>query len=418
MGSCCVTRGARAPYKHRTSFIPMLDRWDSSQQFSHPLGECVYGARLLGSEPDLVLAGGGNASVKCAGIDPLGKPIDVLYVKGSGHDLRSITAQEFTPLDLNRVTQLARFEALTDAEMMNALRCFRLDASAPDPSVETILHAVIPRSAVQHAHADAILTITNSVHGSELTREVFGSGVIVVDYVMPGFVLAKRCAELMNGEIADDTRAIIVLRHGIFTFADDTKGAYRAMIDLVSAAEKYISSRQRQNVRGTLDSSPSHEELAELRAAISCAAGRPLVTRVCTTPTTQGFATHARLIDAAARGPATPDHMRYTRRIPLVGRNVTSYVREYTAMFERNASVVASAPAMHDPAPRIVIDPSIGLLAAGRTPAEATIALDIFLHTMNVISHAEELGGYRPAGEQELLRLRVLGPRTGHARQR
>src|SRR5689334_25374846 len=116
----------------------MENRW--AETTTDPLDQCVHGSRLLGAEPDLVLHGGGNTSVKVTVDDITGVPVEVLYVKGSGWDLASIERPGFAPLRLNRLLELLQLPELTDSAMMNELRCALLDAKAPDPSVETLLH--------------------------------------------------------------------------------------------------------------------------------------------------------------------------------------------------------------------------------------------------------------------------------------
>src|SRR5213593_17631 len=146
----------------------MRDRWDadSAPADDDALAGCVYGSRLLGSEPTLVLHGGGNTSVKTTVADIVGAPVDVLYIKGSGWDLAGITAGGFAPLRLPPLRRLLTLDRLSDAEMMNQLRCASLRSDAPDPSVETLLHALLPYPAVQHSHADVLLALTNQPDGA------------------------------------------------------------------------------------------------------------------------------------------------------------------------------------------------------------------------------------------------------------
>lgn len=373
----------------------MRDRWDDASSFDGPFEECVYGSRLIGAEPYLTLHGGGNTSVKLPGVDSVGDPLDVLHVKGSGFDLATITPEGFVPLDLARAARLAELDSLADAAMMNALSCLRLDASAPSPSVETILHAVIPRRAVQHTHADAVLALTDTDEGESIARQVFGPHVLFLDYVMPGFPLAKACSELLTKELTPETVGIVLGRHGIFTFADDTRTAYKAMIQLVTAAEEHLTSRR--GLRA--DSAPPPTDrtlLAGLRRDLSEAAGRPLVTRRCDDAAALRLARHPRRADIARRGPATPDHVIRTKRVPLVGLDVAGYAEEYKRSFAEEQARCDVPLVMLDPSPRVVLDPSVGVVVAGRTPRETAITVDIYAHTAAVIEDAEDVGGYRP----------------------
>ncbi|HEY2443623.1 MAG TPA: class II aldolase/adducin family protein, partial [Streptosporangiaceae bacterium] len=182
----------------------MKDRWDDAEASgvaapSRPLAELVYASRLLGADPGLVLMGGGNSSVKVA--SAAGGPADVLHVKGSGHDLAGIGAEAFPPLRLDRLLALLERDQLADSQMMHELRCACLLPGAPDPSVETLLHALLPHPFVLHSHADAVLTLTNTPDGAARVREAYDDRVVTVPYVMPGFDLARCCAGLLPGRL-------------------------------------------------------------------------------------------------------------------------------------------------------------------------------------------------------------------------
>ncbi|MEU4744870.1 class II aldolase/adducin family protein, partial [Actinosynnema sp. NPDC023658] len=215
----------------------MDNRW--AEAHSDELDACVYGSRLLGREPDLVLHGGGNTSVKTTEVDITGRPVEVLHVKGSGWDLADIERAGFAPLRLDRLRELLTVPSLPDSAMMNELRCALLDASAPDPSVETLLHAVLPHPAVLHSHADAVITLTNLA--KPLVEEVFGDRVVVVPYVMPGFALARTCAEVFPRHVGERTIGVVLMNHGLFTFGEDTRQAYDRHVELVSAAEAHLA---------------------------------------------------------------------------------------------------------------------------------------------------------------------------------
>ena len=138
------------------------------------LEQCVQATQRLGADPSLVLHGGGNSSVKTAWHDVTGRDVDAIYVKGTGRDMATITADGFPPLRLERLRELLELEALSDSEMVRELAAARLDPSAPQPSVEALLHAFLPYPAVLHTHADAIVTLTNTADGERLVRDVFG----------------------------------------------------------------------------------------------------------------------------------------------------------------------------------------------------------------------------------------------------
>ncbi|HEX8803101.1 MAG TPA: class II aldolase/adducin family protein, partial [Acidimicrobiales bacterium] len=194
------------------------------------LARCVYASRLLGGDPALVLSGGGNSSVKATGHDVHGDPVEVLHVKGSGWDMGSIERAGFAPLRLDPVARLAELPRLSDARMANELKAASLDAGAPAPSVESILHATLPYRFVLHTHADAVLALTNTPARRALVDEVYGDEVVVIPYVMPGFVLARLCAERFPAEAHEGTIGMVLLNHGLFTFADDARTAYETHV--------------------------------------------------------------------------------------------------------------------------------------------------------------------------------------------
>ena len=382
----------------------MRNRWDAGAAPADPLDQCVYGSRLLGREPDLVLHGGGNTSVKDTVTDVTGRSVDVLYVKGSGWDLASIERPGFAPLRLHRLRDLLGCERLPDSRMMNELRCALLDASAPDPSVETLLHAALPHPAVLHSHADAVITLTNL--DRPLVDEVYGDRVVVIPYVMPGFDLARRCAELFAEQAGPHTVGMVLLNHGLFTFGADTREAYDRHIELVTLAEERIAKAQAptrtavsQVPRVSPVSPVSPVELAAIRRAVSDLAGAPMIVTRHTDEATMAFVARPDLASVADRGPATPDHVIRTKRVPLVGRDLDGFAERYHRYFADHGSAELT---MLDPAPRVVLDPGLGMLSVGRRAKDADIAADIYAHTMRIITAADALGGYRALPASDL----------------
>jgi rhamnose utilization protein RhaD (predicted bifunctional aldolase and dehydrogenase)/NAD(P)-dependent dehydrogenase (short-subunit alcohol dehydrogenase family) len=388
-----------------------------SWTFDHPLDELVHGSRLIGRDPSLVLHGGGNTSVKLTVRDVTGAPVEALYVKGSGWDLASIEPAGFAPLRLARLRELLTVPRLSDRQMMNELRCALLDATAPDPSVETLLHAVIPHSAVLHSHADAILAITDTAGGEGVVRELYGDRVVVVPYVMPGFLLARACAELYR----DGPIGMVLLNHGLFTFGSSTEEAYHRHLALVGEAEEWLAACTTVHPRQSVVDRATPVELAAIRAEVSAVAGRPMI--VSQHLDVRSFVARPDLASVAS-GPATPDHVIRTKRIPLVGKDVSGYAADYRAYFAEHAG--DRELTMLDPAPRVILDPSLGMLTVGATVKDAEIARDIYDHTITIIERAEAIGGYRalPAADlfdmeyweleqAKLKRGNTSGPLTG-----
>ena len=375
----------------------MQNRWEDSQPgLEDALDACVYGSRLIGADPDLVLHGGGNTSVKAPYPDITGRSIEAIYVKGSGWDLATIEAPGFAPLRLARLLELLTLDTLPDADMMRELSAARLDPSAPQPSVEALLHAFLPHQAVQHSHADVIVTLTNLADGEDRVRELFGDTVIVVPYVMPGFKLARVAAMLWEEQARDDTAGMVLLNHGLFTFADTTRGAYDHHVELITLAEQWLDEHAPLAAAGREALADADAaEVAELRRQLSQAAGRPMIVTRHSDPSTARFVQRDDVASLATRGPLTPDHVIRTKRFPMIGRDVAGYADAYRRYFAEHADRSEDPLTMLDPAPRVVLDERLGMLTAGETAKASSIAADIYRHTMPVLERSENhLGGY------------------------
>ena len=200
----------------------------------------VYSSRLLGRNPELVLHGGGNTSVKGQYENIFGETAETLFIKGSGWDLISIEEDGFAPVDLNYLIRLAQLNKLTDSQMVVEQKLATLKPSAPNPSVEAILHALIPYTFVDHTHADAVLSITNTPNGRKKINEIYDKDILIVPYVMPGFILAKKIAELTKNIDWDKLTGMILLNHGVFSFGNDAKASYDRMINTVTLSLIHI----------------------------------------------------------------------------------------------------------------------------------------------------------------------------------
>ena len=351
----------------------------------------VYSSRLLGSNPELVLHGGGNTSVKIRETNLLGDEEEILYVKGSGWDLATIEAPGFTPIRMAHLLKLAKLETLSDTQMVNELKTQQTIASAPTGSVEAILHAVLPYKYVDHTHANAVVTITNLPQGEEIIRTIYGDEIVVIPYVMPGFDLARVVAERYAAEASDKTRGLVLMNHGIFSFDDDARTSYEIMIELVDRAEQYLKDQNAWDLVPTkCEAGPLEmEQLARLRQQISLAAGNPMLLTCDRLPEAISFCRRDDLDRISQQGPATPDHVIRTKRLPMLGRDVDSYEEAYRAYFVENASKTRQDVSMLDTAPRVILDPYLGMVTAGKSIKEANINADIYRHSMQIIQRAE-----------------------------
>jgi len=384
----------------------MQSLWSDAEAagFAGPLGPRVYTSRLLGRDRTLVLHGGGNTSVKLREKNLFGEDQDVLYVKGSGWDLETIEPAGFTPVALDYVRRLAQLPALPDPLMVNELNTHTLRAGAPSPSVETILHAILPHRYVDHTHADAVLSISNAPQGEQRIREIYGDTVVVIPYIMAGFDLAAYCAREFATRAQAGTIGMVLLSHGVFSFGAGARESYERMIRLVSMAEAYLASKQAGQPKFATARPPTatREDIARLRRDISATAGFPMLLRVNDSAKFLAFAQHPDLARISQSGPATPDHVIRTKPLPMLGRDIAAFAREYGTYFARHAPRAKERKTMLDPAPRMVLDPALGFAAAGRNARDTAIVEDLYDHTIDVILRAEALGGWRAVSEQDM----------------
>jgi len=389
----------------------MKSRWNETEAAlfaDDDLAMRVYTSRLLGADEGLVMHGGGNTSVKVREPDFFGDPVDVLYVKGSGWDLGTIERAGFAPLRLGDTQRLATLDTLSDVDMTRQLRASLLDPGAPSPSVEAILHAILPAKFVDHTHADAVVTLSNTPSGESVIGELFPD-CMVLGYVMPGFVLSKQVYNAIAGVDLGSLRGIILLHHGVFTFADDARTAYENMIGLVDRAERYIAENGAAE-HSTASHGVDLLELAKVRRGVSSVRGRAQLAVLDRSPNSQGYASREDIGSIATRGPITPDHVIRTKRTPVIipadpGEGVPSigaFVSDYERYFEENGS---SDLSMLDPAPRAAVWIERGCIAFGSNSRECAVITDIARHTCWAVQTAESLGGWEALSERELFEL-------------
>jgi rhamnose utilization protein RhaD (predicted bifunctional aldolase and dehydrogenase)/NAD(P)-dependent dehydrogenase (short-subunit alcohol dehydrogenase family) len=384
------------------------------------LGLRVYASRLLGRDPSLVFAGGGNTSVKATTRDLFGEPVETLFVKGSGADLARATERDFAPLALAPARRLLELPALSDRALAGELLRLRLDPGAPTPSVETLLHAFLPHRYVDHAHPVALLALLDCARAGELVAELYAGDCLVVPYVKPGFDLARAVRRLWQRETARGRRfrGIVLEKHGVVAFADDARESYETLVELVARAAERLPRRPRRPLRPPRARRPpgwAPLDLARLRAAVSRAAGRPLAAALRADRAALGLLDRRDLGRIVRRGPLTPDHALRTGHRPLVVRSpeaiagaVERFVGAARAEFTALAAGRALAPL--DPAPRVALVPGTGIVGFAPTPGEAEVAAGLALQTAWAIERAEALGGYRPLGRRQLFEVETWEP--------
>jgi rhamnulose-1-phosphate aldolase/alcohol dehydrogenase len=387
----------------------------------------VYTSRLLGADPALVLHGGGNTSVKTTAKDLLGRTIDVLCVKGSGSDLAAVEPQGLPACRLLPLRELRALAALGDAAMVDAVRGALLDSKAPNPSVETLLHAFLPHAYVDHTHADAILALTDQPDGDELARACFGDDVVALPWIMPGFPLAKAVADAF--EAHPGVQGIVLRQHGLFTFGATARESYERTIALVDRAERFLAARVGAvpaMLRGEPAPLPAGERAAFLARCLPVLRGalatrvdgpcgpswRRVVADARSDDVVANFAAHPEARALGATNPVTPDHVLRTKGPALfltraealdgaaTRAAVAAYVARYRAYHSAHASRWAKEPLL--PTPVVALVEGVGVVACQDTRKAARIAADIAARSLVVKATAAALGRYQPLGDAEL----------------
>ena len=385
----------------------------------------TYTTRLLGRDPALVLHGGGNTSVKTRAQDLLGETHEVLCVKGSGWDMGTIEPAGLPAVKLAPLRKLRALAALSDEDMVNFQRINLLDSAAPNPSVETLLHAFLPHKFVDHTHAAAVLSLVDQPNGEELVAEVYDGSMGFVPYVIPGFGLAKLAAEVHDAK--PDVTGLILHKHGIFTFGKTAREAYELMIDMVSRAEARLA-KGRRNVfapavlpaesASAAEVAPIIRGACAVPAAVAGGEPRRFVLTFRSGAEILNYVNGADLADYSLRGVVTPDHIIRTKNRPLVvpapakggldafkaavRAAVGDYVARYDATFARENARAGKTKIKLDPMPRVVLVPEVGLFGIGTTAKDAGIAADLAENTIRVITDAEAIGRFEPLPESDL----------------
>ncbi|HEV7765612.1 MAG TPA: bifunctional rhamnulose-1-phosphate aldolase/short-chain dehydrogenase [Thermoanaerobaculia bacterium] len=373
----------------------MQNRW--SETPSDEIEQLVQQSRLVGMEEDLVLWGGGNNSVKSQATDLLGHAIDVMYIKSSGSDMKSIVPKQFPAVRLDYIAPLrARNEGMTDQEMVDYLAKCLIDPASARPSIETLLHAFLPARAVLHTHADAILALTNTRGREETVRACFAEDVILVPYRRPGFRLSRDVADAFDAH--PRAAGLVLMNHGLITWGNTAQEAYERHIALVTRAEQFGVRRPQPPLSYDQNAEAPTAPL-QIRSALS---GKIL--ELDDSPTTLAFLAREDAERITQIGAATPDHLLYTKRFPLfvragddIAAAMKSHVVRYTNWYHAHPSEFA----MLDPNPRIVLMPGVGMWTAGKDARAARIVRDIYRHTMHIVGDAESAGGYETLNDHD-----------------
>ena len=384
----------------------------------------TYTTRLLGSDPKMVLHGGGNTSVKTTVKDQLGEDVDVICIKGSGWDMGVIEPAGLPAVRLAPLRKLRKLDRLSDEDMVNYQRINLLDSSAPNPSVETLLHAFLPHKFIDHVHSTAVLALTDQPDNKALVQEVYGDRVAYVPYTIPGFALAKSVADVFDKN--PKVEGLVLLQHGIFTVGDTAQQAYGRMIEFVTMAEERLTRQRKSLAQAKLPANlASVPEIAPiLRGAVAIeknanagTAKRQLLD-FRTNAQILNYVNGAELARYSQVGVVTPDHTIRTKNWPVivpapeagkleqwakdVHEAVAAYVARYHRYFEDNNAKSAVKKKELDPLPRVILVPGVGMFGVGGSAKDAAIAADIAENAIAVITDAEAMGEYRSISDFDM----------------
>lgn len=416
----------------------MKNRWSDKEaarfvarygkEFGTDLSHRTYTSRLIGCEKSLVLHGGGNTSVKTVFTEITGDNVNAIFVKSSGFDLASIPPQGHAGMDLDRLRRLYDLPGLSDSQMENACRTSLFEAGAATPSIETLLHAFLPSKYIDHTHADAILALTNQPGGKQVVSAALGDEVLILDYVHPGFRLARAAARALATR--PSVQGMVLMKHGLITWGDDARESYDRTIRLVTRAETFLAKNQTQPLKAGTAISVRAAEYHYLKAApilrgcLAVASGnpdrphhrfivRPLINREVLTLTGSDRGKKIALTPAL-----TADHLIRTKALPMwvdqpafdnearlknqIKSAVTRYTRQYQAYFRKQSARRSDRVEPFDPMPRIILMPGLGAVCAGRNAVEAGIVRDIAAQTLAVKLNIAAMGSYRGLREDQI----------------
>ncbi len=424
------------PDREQNHDTPIRSLWSESEAGSligkyaaagidEALAAQVYATRLIGGNPHLVLHGGGNSSVKATATDLFGDEKDVLFIKGSGHDMATIAPEGMPAVELAPLRRLETLQSIGDEKLVAIFSRCLLDTSSPRPSVETLLHAFLPHKYILHTHASAILAVTDQPDGESICTEIYGARMGNVPYTFSGLALARKCAKVHAEN--PGIEGLVLHKHGLVTFAETAKQAYERMIEMVAMAQERIATTRR---------TPAGFAAVKLPERIAPASDvLPVIRGICTGQDQEGRHEHVicdlrtgdrileyvngkELESYAMRGVVTPDNIIRIKNHPLIlpapdgtdmpgfaaaaQQRCRGFADAYDSYFARNNARQEVPRTKLDSMPRLVLVPGLGLIGLGRTAREAGIAADLGAEAVSIISDAEAIGTFESIPEEIL----------------
>ncbi|MCR2822819.1 bifunctional aldolase/short-chain dehydrogenase [Lederbergia panacisoli] len=401
--------------------VKCLWNHDDAAQITEGVEELVYRSNLIGSDRSICNWGGGNTSMKTFEKDFRGREIEVMWVKGSGSDLATMKANNFTGLKMEDIRPLIERAEMPDEEMVAYLAHCMIDSGHPRASIETLLHAFLPFKHVDHTHPDAIISICCADNGKEIAKEIYGDRFVWVPYIRPGFTLSKMIAE----GVRNNPRAELVLmeKHGLVTWGETSKESYEKTLSIINEAEDYI---QRMINEDTIFGGQKYIPLPEsdrlnvlsevmpiIRGAVS--KENKMILSYDDSTSVHQFVNSENARNLSQIGAACPDHLVHTKRTPLyidwdpqmdnietlktrIVEGINDFKEEYTKYFNRNKN---KDDQMFEAAPRVILIPGIGMVNTGKTLVMAKVSGALYHRAIAVMKGATSLGAFVSLSENE-----------------
>ncbi|PRS08211.1 bifunctional rhamnulose-1-phosphate aldolase/short-chain dehydrogenase [Bacillus atrophaeus] len=397
--------------------------WEEQKAARLPQGaeELVYRSNLIGSDRAVCNWGGGNTSMKTYEKDFRGRDIEVMWVKGSGSDLATMKAHNFTGLKLEDIRPLIEREEMTDEEMVEYLAHCMIDSKHPRPSIETLLHAFLPYQHIDHTHPDAIISICCADNGKQIAEDIYGNRFVWVPYVRPGFTLSKMIAE----GVANNPHAELVLmeKHGLVTWGNTSAESYEKTISIINEAERYINDRiEEKNAFGgeryeSLQAEERRQIIAKIMPVIRGAVSseKKMILSYDDADDVLQFVNSVKAPELSQTGAACPDHLVHTKRVPLyvdwnpqeqdidallknVKAGITRFKSEYKAYVERNKQ---EGDQCFESAPRVILIPGIGMINTGKSLEMSKVSGALYHRAIAVMKGSSALGRFVSLSENE-----------------
>jgi rhamnulose-1-phosphate aldolase/alcohol dehydrogenase len=409
--------------KMKEAYGMVANRWVMEQAagLKPGLDELVYRSNLLGSDRSVANWGGGNTSMKTVVEDFRGRPVNVMWVKGSGSDLATMKAGHFTGLRLDDIAPLFEREDMSDEDMVAYLANCMIDSKHPRASIETLLHAFLPFEHVDHTHPDAIIGLCCADNGRELAKEIYGDRFVWVPYIRPGFRLSRMIAQ----GVRDNPNAELVLmeKHGLVTWGATSEESYLKTLAIIGEAEAFIEAQVKEEALfGGLKTEPlAPERRREIAAAVmpvirgAVSDGKRMLLTFDDGEDVLRFAGSRDAVKLSQVGAACPDHLVHTKMKPLLvdwdpssgdvealketlKAGISQYKEEYKAYFERNKN---EGDKMFEPAPRVILIPGVGMINTGKSHAMSQVSGALYHRAIAVMRGATSLGEFVSLSENE-----------------